>query len=495
MKAKTFQGGYRFKRFQGQARDELINLNIPTRVIIPLSQGFSSPTKPLVNVGDQVYAGQIIGRDDNCISTPVHSSINGKVVKIGKRNYFKREVTMVVIDGDGSPDFKKIEGHSSGWEKLSAKELEELLYKSGVTCLDREGIPTRFKTSIIMPGEVEDLIIHGADSEIYNSSLNVHLGGKKLLNFVEGIKILKKIMPQANVFLALDKDKKQIIEMVKKLTVNLDKFNLVPVVSKYPQGYDEVLIPTLLNKKFPYGYSAANIGIVVLNIQAVIKVSEAVVEGKPFIERTIALCGPCFKENIHINVRVGTTLDFILKNRIKDIPTRVVLNSLLTGFELNDFSLPIDRTFSQIVAIPENKNREFLAFMKAGLRRYSYSRTFINQMMPAITKTIDTNKHGEERPCISCSYCEEICPVRIIPHLLSKYVKKELIDETLMNYEIFNCIECGLCSFVCPSKIPLLHHLREGQEKLVMQGCSRGQCILPYFDLKGIEEYRGVTKL
>ena len=78
MKAKTFQGGYRFKRFQGQVRDEVINLDIPTRVIIPLSQGFSSPTKPLVNAGDQVYAGQIIGRDDNSVSTPVHSPINGK---------------------------------------------------------------------------------------------------------------------------------------------------------------------------------------------------------------------------------------------------------------------------------------------------------------------------------------------------------------------------------------------------------------------------------
>lgn len=70
-----------------------------------------------------------------------------------------------------------------------------------------------------------------------------------------------------------------------------------------------------------------------------------------------------------------------------------------------------------------------------------------------------------------------------------------MIDETLMNYDIFNCIECGLCSFVCPSKIPLLQHLREGHIKLTLQGCDRNQCILPYFDLKGIEEYRGVTKL
>jgi Na+-translocating ferredoxin:NAD+ oxidoreductase subunit C len=316
-----------------------------------------------------------------------------------------------------------------------------------------------------------------------------------LLNFVEGIKILKKIMPQAKMLLAFNKDKKNLIESIKKLTSSLDKFEIYPVVPKYPQGYDEVLVPTLLNKKFPYGYSAANIGIVVLNIQAVIKVFEAVAEGKPFIDRTIALCGPSFKENIHLTVRVGTPLEFIVKNRLKNIPSRIVLNSLLTGFELNDLSLPIDKTFTQIIAIPENKNREFLTFLRPGLRRDSHSNTFLAKLFPRIKKTVDTNKHGEERPCISCGFCEDICPVRIIPHLLSKYVTRGIIDETLMNYDIFNCIECGLCSFVCPSKIPLLQHMKEGHRKLIMQGCDRNQCILPYFNLKGIEEYRGVTKL
>ncbi|MFQ5681089.1 MAG: hypothetical protein ACE5GG_03445, partial [Candidatus Omnitrophota bacterium] len=63
---------------------------------------------------------------------------------------------------------------------------------------------------------------------------------------------------------------------------------------------------------------------------------------------------------------------------------------------------------------------------------------------------------------------------------------------TLMNYRIFHCIECGLCSFVCPCKIPLARNIKNGQDKLIMQGCDRNQCVLPYFDLKGIDDYRGV---
>ena len=258
-----------------------------------------------------------------------------------------------------------------------------------------------------------------------------------------------------------------------------------------------MLVPTILKQKFPYGYSAANVGAVILNLQAVLLSYEAVVEGKPLIERTIALCGPAFKETLHIKARIGTPLREALEGRVKEgLSARFVLNGLLTGFELKDLNLPIDKTYSQIIGLVENRERKFLSFLNPGLKSDSYSNTFMAKLSPRIQKTCDTNKHGEERPCISCNYCEEVCPVGIIPHLLVKYVQCNILDETLMNLRIFNCIECRLCSYVCPSKIPLAKQIREGQEKLTIQGCDRNQCILPYFDnLKGIEEYRGPKEL
>lgn len=497
--ARTFRGGYRFKKYGGQVPPVIIEAPIPSQVAIPLRQGFGTEVKPLVNKGDMVFSGQIIARDDAAICSPVHSSVNGIVEDIRRINYFKRDATMVVIrTTNDSRQIPRLEGYSQEWGKLHTEKIEELIYLSGVSSLDREGIPTRFKSSIIPPEEVKHLIIHGVGSEPYNISLDLLLEGKNLLHFFEGINILKRVMPNAKVHLALNSHKRKIIEQIAKLAYELEWLDIYPLEPKYPQGYDEMLVPAILKQKFPYGYSAANIGVVVLNIQAVLGVYNAVVEGLPLIERIVALCGPCVRENIHIRVRVGTPLKDILATQLDTSSgsLRVVLNSLLTGFLLNDFSLPIDRTFSQIIAIPENKERQLFAFLRLGRRYDSYTRTFLAKMAPMTVKKIpDTNKHGEERPCISCGFCEEVCPVKIIPHLLAKYVQRGIIDETIMNYEIFNCIECGLCSYVCPSKIPLANIIKEGQEKLVMQGCDRAQCILPYFNLKGIEEYRGVTKL
>ena len=298
-------------------------------------------------------------------------------------------------------------------------------------------------------------------------------------------------MPEAKVHLALKIKEKKLSEEISKLTADLSWLEIYRLDSKYPQGYDEMLVPTLLHKSFPYGYSAANIGIIVLNIQTVLQVYEAVVEGKPLIERTIALCGPGFRKNLHVKARIGTPLWEVIKNYLAAEPKmRLILNSFMTGPELKDYSLPVDHAYSKIVAVPENTAGQFLSFLRPGLHRYSYSNAFLT--CRALKKYPDANLHGEARPCISCSYCEEVCPVRIIPHLLSKMVKKNITDERLMKYGIFNCIGCNLCTFVCPSKIPLAQDIKEGKEKLMVQGCDQSQCILPYFNLKGLEEYRGI---
>ena len=78
VKARTFSGGYRFKSFAGQPNEELVEAGIPEKVVIPLAQGVPPTVKP----GEAVKAGQIIGIDDDSISNPVHSTVNGIVEEI-----------------------------------------------------------------------------------------------------------------------------------------------------------------------------------------------------------------------------------------------------------------------------------------------------------------------------------------------------------------------------------------------------------------------------
>ena len=83
-KQKTFSRGYALKNFEGQPQDTLIQIGIPEKVIIPLKQGFGNEVPPLVKPGDKVTAGRIIAKDDDSVSSPVHSSVNGKVLQVEK---------------------------------------------------------------------------------------------------------------------------------------------------------------------------------------------------------------------------------------------------------------------------------------------------------------------------------------------------------------------------------------------------------------------------
>lgn len=489
IKSKTFTGGYRFRNFVGKPQKKVIQFQVPPTVTIPLKQGFGDEVAPVVEAGEYVKAGQIIGISDDSMSSPVHSSVSGIVEGIIKISCFKEDIHAVVIKSDGTADWQPLQQHTSNWTSLTVEQIEKLLYLSGVTSLNRIGIPTRYKSSIILTEDVKNLIIHGVNSEPYNLSPSVLLQDNRIFHFVEGIKILKAVMPKAHIHIALGSDEEDLLKKLSSLSGDCEWLDFYSLIPKYPQGHDEILISTILGKRYLYGYSTANTGVVVLDIQTVLQAYDAVAGGKPLIERIIAISGPGWKENIHLKVRIGTPLQYILVDHLQEEGRyRLIFDSLLTNDAVIDFSLPVNRTLSQLIAVPENTNREKLSFLRAGLRRYSYSKTFLSALAPKVDKACDTNIHGEERPCIFCGYCEEVCPAGIIPHLLEKYVTNNIIDEKLVNYGIFNCIKCNVCSFVCPSKIPIAERIMEGREKLIGNNYGCPHCNLPDLESKKLAD-------
>ena len=482
------RGGCSFSGFQGYPLPRLEEESIPEKAIILLRQGISANLSPRVKKGDKVKAGEIIARNDDLLSSPIHASISGEVEEIKTISYQGQEIEAVVIRSDGSWEWKTLQGHSGNWEELSPEKIEELIYLSGASSLDREGVPTRFRSSFISPEDVEEVIIEGLECEPYSISLSFLLEGERLKHFQDGIRILKKILSRARFHIVLEKKRERLAEELQdSLKREVEEIRLIK--SRYPWHFEEILIPEILGKEFPYGFSAANLGIIVLSIPTILHIYEAVVMGKPVIEKTIALGGPAFQENLYLRVRIGTPLSRIIESRRAQISSRFFLNSLLRGEEVKEAELPLTREVTSLIGIPEGKERKLLAFMRIGAGVHSYSRSFISSLIP-LPKIPDTNLHGEERPCIQCGYCMSVCPVGIYPILIHRYARIG-INENLLNLGILRCIDCNLCSYVCPCKIPLAKSLKLIKVKLAQEGCDNWTCILPRFNLKGIEEYKG----
>ena len=493
---RSFGGGFRFRHYLGQPAPTVAILPAPKRVVIPMLQGFGVPLKPLVGPGEAVAAGQIIGRDDTSLSSPVHATISGRVSEIVSMEHVGRRIPAVVIAGDGTDSWVRLEGRSANHRDLAPEQIEDLLYRSGASSLGSEGIPTRFHTSVIGPADVRHLVIHLTGSDAFNPAPGALFSGANREAFAAGVEILHRVMPKAEVHIVMGRSEERLLESIGRLLAGLPSVRLYAVEANYPQAAPEMLITTILGEEFPYGHAAANIGVVVLDAQAVLHVYEAVVEGKPVIERLVALSGPGFEQPGHVRVRVGTPIERILAGRSgqsDELRQRVVLDSLLAGAGVDDLSMPLDRTAAQLIALPDDDRRLPFAFARPGLHTDSFSRSFVPAWLP-VGKEAGTSRHGEERPCIQCGWCARVCPVRIIPQLIYRHARVN-VSELLVRYGAFNCIDCNLCSFVCPSKIPLARHIREAKEKLLEVGCDNSSCVLRRFDLRGVEEYKGVKSI
>jgi Na(+)-translocating NADH:ubiquinone oxidoreductase A subunit len=516
---RTFPGGYSFIGFAGEPGTKILSAPIVSNITIPLKQGFGQQVPAIVKRGDQVKAGQIIGRDDETVSTPIHASVNGTVDVVKRVEYFGEKVWMISItpagtagspaEAAGSPDetadtpaervgtpndshdWQPLEGHSAQWADLPRETLEELLYLSGVTGLGTSGIPTRFKSSILEPADVEHIIVHHANAEVFNPSLDILLQGERLKHFVEGLKILTTVMPNAKLHVALSSG---LVEWLYDIEAGLkdDRVSYYSVKPKYPQQQDEVLIKTLLKKKVPYNRIPADIGVLTFTLQDVLHVYEAVVQGKPLIERLVMLAGPGFKDRPYMWTRIGTAVqDLIASRKKQDKEYRIVLNSLLNGTALSDLNTPVTREYRKVLAIVEKRDGDMLGFAMPGFRSDSITNTFAARFLPFIKKRVTTNINGEKRGCISCGFCSDCCPVRIYPNLLHRYAEREKFDEPPVRYGIFDCIDCNLCTYVCTSKIPVAELIKYGKEKLVEEGFQQHE-MESFVDLTDIEEYRGL---
>jgi Na+-transporting NADH:ubiquinone oxidoreductase subunit A len=108
---------------------------------------------------------------------------------------------------------------------------------------------------------------------------------------------------------------------------------------------------------------------------------------------------------------------------------------------------------TSLLVIPEGDEKEFFGFIRPGFDKPSRSRAFLSHFNQS-PFPMDCNRHGEDRACVNCGFCAEVCPVDILPQFTYKSILVEEIEEAL-DHGLLDCVECGLCTYVCPSKIEL----------------------------------------
>ncbi len=242
---------------------------------------------------------------------------------------------------------------------------------------------------------------------------------------------------------------------------NSDWVTLQEVESRYPSEN-----PALVARAHDFDLD----GVWTLDTQAVLAIEQALNHGIPHLTRIIAVSGPAISNPAHFQVPIGYPLSSLLPGKREEV--RMIDGGTLTGRTVEASQLGLDSECISLTCLEENTNREVLAFAQVGLGKQSFSKTFASVFKPVFKEKYTTALRGEARPCISCGYCQDVCPAELMPHLIYRYLSKDRLEDAC-RVGLERCIECGLCSYVCLSKIEHLKVFREERRKCEDEKDSR----------------------
>ncbi|MGI6038273.1 MAG: electron transport complex subunit RsxC [Limnochordia bacterium] len=438
---KTFAGGiHPFYAKELAESKPIEKMPLPAQVTIHLQQHVGSPGKPVVEKGDEVKLGQIIGEADAFVSAYVHASVSGTVLAVEPRLHpTGGEVTAVVIENDGQDQWAEGVGPRGDLQNLSSDEIRKIVYEAGIVGLGGGAFPTHVKLTVPPEKEAHTLIINGCECEAYLTG-DHRLMLERPEDIIFGAQAMAKALGAEEIIFGIENNKPDAIEKLRALTKNDSRIKVESLETKYPQGGEKQLISSLLDREVPSGGLPIDVGVIVQNVATAVAVSDAIKHGRPLVERVITVSGPGVKEPKNVLVRIGTPVADIIEyaGGFVGTPGKVILGGPLTGIALHDLQTPICKGTSGVIVLPREEIQ-----------------------------------HIEPMACIRCGRCVDACPARLMPVNICKFAQRDMLKEA-EEYGAIDCIECGSCSYVCPAKIHLLHWILLVKNQILAQRRQQG---------------------
>lgn len=422
----TFAGGVHPYDGKELSKSKRIKDYIPVGdMVYPLSQHIGAPAEAVVAAGDSVLVGQLIAKAGGFVSAPIYSTVSGTVKAIEPRRVVTGEEKMsIVIENDGQ--FNEINWpEPPDYDSLTREDKIKVIADAGIIGMGGAGFPTAVKLSPKEPDKIDYVIVNCAECEPYLTS-----DYRKMMEepdkLIGGLNILLSLFDNARGILAVEDNKMDCINKLRKLTKNEPKITVKALKTKYPQGSERQIIYATTGRAINSSMLPADAGCVVNNVDTVIAVYTAIMEGRPLMHRIVTVTGDAIKKPCNYKVRIGTNYAELIDaaGGFKSEPAKIVSGGPMMGFAMFDLNVPITKASSALLCMSKDEVSMY-----------------------------------EPTACINCGKCVEVCPGRIVPKLLAECAERG-DEEKFVKLEGLECCECGCCSYICPAKRPLTQSIK-----------------------------------
>ena len=433
MKLPTFRGGVH--PYDGKSLTKEQN-TIPAepgdKLFYSLSQHIGVPSRPIVQKNDYVLRGQKIALANGNVSAAVHASVSGEVLGIRKMRMPSGSMAdCIVVDNDHL--MKEVPFQSRKLADLTREEILDRIRDAGIIGMGGAGFPTHVKLAPPNPEKIDSILVNAAECEPYLTGDYQRLK-EEPEKIIRGLLVVLKLFPRAKGYLCIEDNKKDCIKTAAPLCSE-HKIELKVLRTKYPQGAERMLIYSVTGRKINSSMLPADVGCIVDNVETMVSLGEAVLDGIPVMERTMTIAGDSVTNPENLCVPIG-----MLYKEVADAvggfaveSKKIIAGGPMMGNAMLNLEVPVIKTSSAL-----------LAFKK------------------------DTVSDEKTSACINCGRCVSVCPGRILPTRLALYADRQ-DKESFLKYHGMECCECGCCSYVCPAKRHLTQSIRSMRKILLAE--------------------------
>lgn len=419
----TFRGG--IHSFEGKelSKDKEVRQYLPKGdMVFPLSQHIGAPASPIVKKGDRVLVGQLIAEASGFVSANIHSSVSGTVKAIEPRmTSGGTKVNSIIIENDNIYETVDFSKNVKPLEDMSRDDILNAIKAAGIVGMGGAGFPTNVKLSPKNIDAIDYIIVNGAECEPYLTSdyRRMIVTPEKL---VKGLQIALSLFKNAKGIYAIEDNKPDAIKKLIELTSGIDNITVNKVKTKYPQGAERQLIYANTGRYINSKMLPADAGCIVHNVDTIYSIYEAIIEGKPLIDRLVTVTGDGVNDPCNIVVKLGTNLAELIDvagGFSVEKPEKIIAGGPMMGRAMFTLDVPAVKGSSAILVFKEDE----------------------------VSKIEPSN-------CIRCGKCSEVCPSHVMPAKLAVLANRGALD-AFVECDGMECCECGCCSYICPAKRPL----------------------------------------
>ena len=180
--------------------------------------------------------------------------------------------------------------------------------------------------------------------------------------------------------------------------------------------------------------------VVVLNVGTCAAIADAIIDGKPLIDRVTTITGHVQNPK-NLRLRIGTIAGDAIGycGGFSQDPGKIFFGGAMTGICIPNTSVPMAKSTNGIVVFNEKEGRS-----------------------------------KEESPCIRCGRCVAACPIGLNPYQIKVAADKSDFA-TADKLHVNDCMLCGSCAYACPSRRWLTPSFKFAKDKLAAEAKAKAQ--------------------